>query len=78
MVGPLLAARGGYTHIFVLVDYVTRYPEAILWQKTGAKIIAWELLHVFFRIGFPSQVITENGTNSMCRILQEMLALLEV
>lgn len=78
LVRPLPPAQGGYTHILVLVDYTTRYPEAVPLQRTGATAIARGLIRMFSWVGFPKEVITDQGTNFMSRVLRELWKLLKV
>ena len=72
IVGPLVKSQGGHTHILVLIDYATRYPEAM------AKVLARELMQVFSRLGFPKEILTDQGTNLMSQTLKELWCLLEV
>ena len=37
IVGPLTKSAGGHTHILVLIDYATRYPEAVPLRSTTTK-----------------------------------------
>lgn len=39
IVGPFPKAAGGHTHILVLVDYATCYPEAVTFCSTTASMI---------------------------------------
>lgn len=39
-VGPLPKGKGGFQDIMVLIDYATRYPEAIPLRSTKAPVIA--------------------------------------
>ncbi|XP_078240212.1 uncharacterized protein LOC144586237 [Pogona vitticeps] len=78
IVGPLTKSAGGHTHILVLTDYATRYPEAIPLRSTSAKIIARELMQVFTRLGFPKEILTDQGSNFMSLTLKEMWKLLDV
>ncbi|KAL0186489.1 hypothetical protein M9458_018159, partial [Cirrhinus mrigala] len=43
LVGPLPKSARGHEHILVIVDYATRFPEAIPLRKATAKNIAKEL-----------------------------------
>ncbi len=42
LVGPLPKSARGHEHILVIVDYATRYPEAIPLRKASSKAIAQE------------------------------------
>ena len=59
IVGPLPKSVRGPTHILVLVDYATRYPEAIPLRSTTPKVLAREMIQVFYRLGFPKEVLTK-------------------
>ena len=78
IVGPLIRSAGGHTHILVIIDYATRYPEAIPLRSTTSKVLARELLQVFTRLGFPKEVLTDQGTNFMGQTLKELWGLLGV
>ncbi|XP_078240795.1 uncharacterized protein LOC144586395 [Pogona vitticeps] len=78
IVGPLTKSAGGHTHILVLIDYATRYPEAVPLRSTTAKVIARELMQVFTRLGFPKEILTDQGSNFMSLTLKEMWKLLDV
>lgn len=56
----------------VLIDYVTRYPEAIPMRSTKAPALAADLLKIFARVGFPSEVVTDQGSNLMSETMQEI------
>lgn len=46
-------ALGGHTHIMVLIDNATRYPEAVALCSTTTSVIAQELSLMFFTVGVP-------------------------
>ncbi|KAL0199491.1 hypothetical protein M9458_008031, partial [Cirrhinus mrigala] len=78
LVGPLLKSARGHEHILVIVDYATRYPEAVLLRKATAKNIARELLLLFSRVGIPSEILTDQGTLFMSRLMADLAQLLKV
>ena len=78
LVGPLMESTRGHQHILVIMDYATRYPEAIPLRKTSAKTIAKELFQVFSRVGLPKEVLTDQGTPFMSRVTKELCKLLKV
>lgn len=78
IVGPLVKSSAGHTHILVLVDYATCYPEAIPLWSTHAKVLAKELMLVFSRVGFPKDIITDQGSNFMSMTLKHLWELLKV
>ncbi len=67
IVGPLLPSDSGYTHILVVVDYATRYPEAVPLRSTSAAAIATELVQIMARVGIPKEILTDHGTNFLSK-----------
>lgn len=62
IVGPLPKSARGHQYILVLVDYATRYPEAIPLRKANAKQIAKELFLFSSRVGLPKEILTDQGS----------------
>lgn len=65
LVGPLPKGKGGYQYILVLTDYATRYPEAVPLRSIKVCILTAELLKIFTRVEFLSEVLKDQGTNLM-------------
>uniref|UniRef100_A0A8C1LU18 Gypsy retrotransposon integrase-like protein 1 n=1 Tax=Cyprinus carpio TaxID=7962 RepID=A0A8C1LU18_CYPCA len=78
LVGPLPKSARGHEHILVIVDYATRYPEAIPLRKATAKNIAQELFLLSSRVGLPAEILTDQGTPFMSRIMADLCKLLKV
>ena len=78
IVGPLPRSRSGNRYILVLCDYGTRYPEAVPLRNIDAEHVAEKLVKVFARMGIPSEILTDQGTNFMSRLLSEVYNLLLV
>lgn len=78
IVGPLPTAQWRFTHGVVMVDYATQYPKTIPLWKTRARIIAKELLKVFSQVGFPKEILTDQGTSFMGTVLKALWQLLKV
>uniref|UniRef100_K7EXH9 Gypsy retrotransposon integrase-like protein 1 n=1 Tax=Pelodiscus sinensis TaxID=13735 RepID=K7EXH9_PELSI len=78
LVGPLERSRKGNRYILVLIDYATRYPEAVPLRSTKAPVLAEELVKVFSRVGLPQEILTDQGTNLTGRVLAELCRLLRV
>uniref|UniRef100_A0A9J8C3J9 Gypsy retrotransposon integrase-like protein 1 n=1 Tax=Cyprinus carpio carpio TaxID=630221 RepID=A0A9J8C3J9_CYPCA len=71
IVGPLPKSARGHEHILVIVDYATRYPEAVPLRKATAKSIAQELFLLASRVGLPSEILTDQGTPFMSRLMAD-------
>ncbi|KAI2645187.1 Retrovirus-related Pol polyprotein from transposon 17.6 [Labeo rohita] len=78
LVGPLPKSARGHEHILVIVDYATRYPEAVPLRKATAKAIAQELFLLASRVGIPSEILTDQGTPFMSRLMADLCRLLRV
>ena len=78
IVGPLPRSRSGNRFILVLCDYGTHNPEAVPLKNIDAEHVAEELVKMFSRVGIPSEILTDQGTNFMSTLLSEVYRLLSV
>uniref|UniRef100_A0AAQ4R7G5 Integrase catalytic domain-containing protein n=1 Tax=Gasterosteus aculeatus aculeatus TaxID=481459 RepID=A0AAQ4R7G5_GASAC len=78
LIGPFHRSARGYCFVLVLVDYATRYPEAVPLRSFSAKSVAQALFHVISRVGIPKEILTDMGTSFMSRTLRELYKLLGV
>uniref|UniRef100_A0A8C5QSI0 Gypsy retrotransposon integrase-like protein 1 n=3 Tax=Leptobrachium leishanense TaxID=445787 RepID=A0A8C5QSI0_9ANUR len=72
LVGPLVKSARGHQYILVVLDYATRYPEAMPLRNSSAKSIAKELVLMFSRVGIPKEILTDQGTPFMSRVMREL------
>jgi IS30 family transposase len=67
LVGPFKKAKGGFTHIFIVVDKFTKWIEV----KPAASITAAKveefIKEIMYRFGFPNYIITDNGIQFTAR-----------
>uniref|UniRef100_A0A3Q1GC55 Gypsy retrotransposon integrase-like protein 1 n=1 Tax=Acanthochromis polyacanthus TaxID=80966 RepID=A0A3Q1GC55_9TELE len=78
IVGPLERTQSGHRYILVICDYSTRYPEAFPLRDITAKQIAYALLQLFSRVGIPSEILTDQGTNFLSNTLRQVYRLLGI
>uniref|UniRef100_A0A8C5R7L0 Gypsy retrotransposon integrase-like protein 1 n=1 Tax=Leptobrachium leishanense TaxID=445787 RepID=A0A8C5R7L0_9ANUR len=78
IVGPLEKSARGHQYILVILDYATRYPEAVPLRKANARNIARELVQVFARVGIPKEILTDQGTPFVSRLMKELCHLLKI
>uniref|UniRef100_A0A8C5Q2Y4 Gypsy retrotransposon integrase-like protein 1 n=1 Tax=Leptobrachium leishanense TaxID=445787 RepID=A0A8C5Q2Y4_9ANUR len=78
LVGPVVKTARGHQYILVILDYATRYPEAIPLRNTSAKTIAKELVQVFSRVGIAKEILTDQGTPFMSRVTRELCRLFKI
>ena len=52
----------GHRYILTLVDYATRYPEAVPLKNIETETVAEALLDMYSRLGIPEEVLSNLGT----------------
>ncbi len=55
LIGPLERSARGHRFALVLVDYATRYPEAVALRNISAKSVAEALFSMISRVGIPKE-----------------------
>ena len=82
MVGPFKPARGGMTHILVMVDKFKKWIEVKPIKKCDGPTAVKFLKDIILIYGYPHSVITDNGTNfaegAFARFCQEKHIRLDV
>ncbi len=78
LIGPLERSARGYRFALVLVDYATRYPEAVPLRSISAKSVAEALFRIISRVGIPKEILTDQGTAFMSRTLTDLYGLLGI
>ena len=78
IIGPLPRSNNDNKYILTICDYVTRCPDAIPILNTEANTIAKELVSVFARVGIPDEILTDQGSNLISSLLQEMYLMLNI
>ena len=71
-------SEAGHRYILTLVDYATRYPEAVPLKKITTEAVAEALLDIYSRVGIPEEVLTDQGTQFMSECMQEVSRLLSI
>ncbi len=72
IVGPLPRTKAGHRFILTVMDYASRYPEAIPLKKTDSQTIADALMTVFSRMGFPKEILSDNGSNLTGKVMTQL------
>ncbi|KAJ8023192.1 hypothetical protein HOLleu_38300 [Holothuria leucospilota] len=78
LVGPLPRTKKGNRYVLVVVDYATRYPEAVPIANQEAETIAGELITIFSRVGIPEEIVSDQGANFTSKLMQEVCTSLEI
>ena len=79
LIGPINPmASSGNRFVLCLVDYATRYPEAIALKGISTEEVAEALTKSFSRVGIPSTVLSDQGSQFVGEVTQEVFRLLSV
>ncbi|CAM1295897.1 Uncharacterised protein r2_g521 [Pycnogonum litorale] len=78
LVGPLLKSSRGYRYILTVVDYATRYPEAIPLKSIETVDVAEALLDIFSRVGIPHEIVSDRGSQFVSDMMKEFMRLLSL
>ncbi|PIK56474.1 hypothetical protein BSL78_06637 [Apostichopus japonicus] len=79
LVGPIKpSTERGHRYILVLVDYATRYPEAVPLKTIETEAVAEALLSIYSRLGFPQEVLTDQGSQFVSGVMREVSRLLSI
>ncbi|XP_033761705.1 uncharacterized protein LOC117343459 [Pecten maximus] len=79
IVGPLdPVTERGNRYILTIVDYATRYPEAVPLKGIEAERVAEALVDVYSRVGIPQEVLTDQGAQFTSDLMREVSRLLSI
>ena len=79
IIGPIHPATDrGNRFILTIVDYATRYPEAVPLRSIETTCVAEALVDVFTRVGIPREILSDQGTQFMSGLMREVSRLLSV
>ena len=76
IVGPLKRSKKGNKYILVLMGYATKWPEAFPLRNILTETIVESLVEVTTRLGVPSELLTDNGTNFFSRVMQQFCTMM--
>ena len=79
LIGPIhLPSEEGHRYILRLVDYATRYPEAIPLKRVSSETVAGALVSMYSCLGVTEKVLTDMGTQFVSEFMQEVSRLLSI
>ena len=74
IIGPISpASEAKNRYILTLIDFATRWVEAIPLRDITTTMVSEALLTIFSRIGLPAQVVSDNGPQFVSGLMQEVL-----
>ena len=69
---PSVREREPVAYILTVVDFATRYPEAVALPKIETERVAEAFLEVFSRVGFPKEMLSDKGTQFTSDLMKEV------
>ena len=79
LIGPIFpSSEKGYRYILSLVDYATRYPDAVPLKNIDTETVAEALLDMYSRLGFPEEVLSDNGTPFISECMEQVSRLFSI
>ena len=77
--GPISPpSEKGHRYILILVDYMTRYLEAVPLKNIETETVAGALLDMSRRLGIPEEVLSDLGTQFVSKCMEEVSRLLSI
>ena len=79
LAGPISpSSERGHRYILTLVDYTTRYPEAVPLKNIETETVAEALLNMYSRKRIPEEVLSDLATQFVSKCMEEILRLLSI
>lgn len=79
LVGPISPpSDSGNRFILTVVDFATRYPEAVALKNKETVTVAEALVHIYSRVGVPKEVLTDQGSEFVSELMKEVERLLSI
>ena len=79
LVGPITpASEKEHRYILTLVDYATRYSEAVPIKNRATETVAEALLGMYSRVCVPEEVLRDLGTQFVSKCMEEVSRLLSI
>ena len=79
IVGPIEPRSNNRSrYILTMMDYATRYPEAIVLPSIETERVAEALVEMFSRVGVPDEMLTDCGSQFTSEIMKEVARLLSL
>jgi transposase InsO family protein len=72
-VGPLPKTKNGNQYLLTIMCTSTRFPEAVPLRNISAKSVLKALVKFFTTFGLPKEVQSDQGSNFMSKIFQQVL-----
>ena len=78
IVGPIEPRSDKSQYILTMIDYATRYPEAVALPSIETECVAEALIAMFSRVGIPSEMLIEHESRVTIEVMNEVSRLLSL
>ncbi|NQZ62984.1 reverse transcriptase domain-containing protein [Crocosphaera sp.] len=78
LIGPLPVTDRKHRFVLTLIDYATRWVEAVPLKETCTTTVAEELLNIFSRVGLPLVLLSDGGSQFTSEQMEEILRTLGI
>ena len=78
LIGPLPVTDRKHRFVLTLIDYATRWVEAVPLKETCTTTVAEELLNIFSRVGLPLVLLSDGGSQFTSEQMEEILRILGI
>ena len=79
IIGPIHPiSEKGNRYVLTLVDYATRYPEAVPLRNIETITVAEAMVEIFTRVGIPREILTDQGSQFTSDLMREISRLLSI
>ena len=79
LIGPITPVSDkGNRNILTIVDFATKYPEAFALPRIETERVAEALLDVFSRVGFPTEILSDKGSQFTSDLMKEVCRLISL
>ena len=79
LIGPITqVSENGNRYILSIVDFATKYPEAVALPRIETERVAEALLDVFARVGFPTKILSDKGSQFTSDLMKEVCRLISL
>src|SRR5207253_6462625 len=79
IVGPLVVSDDGYKYLLTYMCHFSKWAEAIPLRTQTTEEIADALMNqIFARHGFPKSLVSDNGSNFLSKVLEEVFEKLNI
>lgn len=79
LIGPIHpTSTRGNRYILTTIDYATRVADAVPLRNMEAETVAEALFSIWCRVGVPTEILTDQGTQFVGRVMEEVNRLLSI